>query len=201
MYLIIFLFVIFIIYNLFNNQKEYFQPKLTILGSVSLPNNKENQYIFNQILYLSHNLPSYHLLSTNAVGGLIGYLLNNITQKDQLTTYTSKELHIPLNKDYKIKTFNTDQDFENALINDGDAYLILPGGIGTLYELILILYRMSEKGVNKKIYLLNSGGFYDNILNHLNKIREKGLLRGDVGKRINDNLIVESNIYNLLKSL
>lgn len=53
-----------------------------------------------------------------------------------------------------------------------DAAIILPGGFGTLDELFEMLTWNQLKIHDKKIYILNTAGFYDHLLNHL-KIMEK----------------------------
>jgi predicted Rossmann-fold nucleotide-binding protein len=37
---------------------------------------------------------------------------------------------------------------------------------------------------DKKLYILNSGGFYDHLINHLNRLHEKGFLYDLLWQRI-----------------
>ena len=60
-----------------------------------------------------------------------------------------------------------------------DAAVILPGGYGTLDEVFEILTWNQLRIHNKKIFFLNSGGFYDHLLAHINKMQEEGFLYGD----------------------
>ncbi|APG58977.1 TIGR00730 family Rossman fold protein [Christiangramia salexigens] len=60
-----------------------------------------------------------------------------------------------------------------------DAFIALPGGFGTFEELFEIV-TWAQLGLHQKpIGLLNIGGFYDDLLEMLNKMTEKGLLKKD----------------------
>ncbi len=65
-----------------------------------------------------------------------------------------------------------------------DAAIILPGGNGTLDELFELVTWNSLKIHDKKIALLNSGGFYDHLIAHLDKMQQQGFLYGDWRQRI-----------------
>lgn len=57
-----------------------------------------------------------------------------------------------------------------------DAAIILGGGFGTLDELFEILTWNTLKIHDKKIILLNSAGFYDNLILHISQMEESGFL-------------------------
>jgi uncharacterized protein (TIGR00730 family) len=59
-----------------------------------------------------------------------------------------------------------------------DAAVILPGGFGTLDELFEILTWNQLSLHDKKIFILNSDGFYNLLLGHLSKLAEEGFLYG-----------------------
>ncbi len=63
-----------------------------------------------------------------------------------------------------------------ALISRGDACVALPGGVGTLDEL-LDVYAMVQAGVlEKPLGLLNADGYFDGLLMQLDRAQEDGLL-------------------------
>ena len=71
-----------------------------------------------------------------------------------------------------------------------DAAIILPGGFGTLDEFFEMLTWNQLKIHDKKIYILNSGGFYDHLKKHLLLMEQQGffyepLHRADVCSAMN----------------
>ena len=56
------------------------------------------------------------------------------------------------------------------------AAIILPGGIGTLDELFEMLTWNSLKIHDKKIILLNTAGYYNHLIEHLNTMESEGFL-------------------------
>lgn len=65
-----------------------------------------------------------------------------------------------------------------------DAALILPGGFGTLDELFEIVTWNQLTIHDKQIYILNSGGFYDHLIRHIEEMKKEGFLYEDAIKRI-----------------
>ncbi|RPD48847.1 TIGR00730 family Rossman fold protein [Paracnuella aquatica] len=61
-----------------------------------------------------------------------------------------------------------------------DAAIILPGGFGTLDELFEMLTWNGLALHDKKVFLLNSGGFYNHLLQHLQLLQDEGLLYGKI---------------------
>jgi uncharacterized protein (TIGR00730 family) len=65
-----------------------------------------------------------------------------------------------------------------------DAAVILPGGFGTLDEFFEMLTWNQLKIHDKKIYILNSGGFYNHLINHLRQLEKEGFLYDSLNDRI-----------------
>ncbi len=57
-----------------------------------------------------------------------------------------------------------------------DAAVILPGGFGTLDEFFEMLTWNQLKIHSKKIFVLNSGGFYNHLHNHLRQMEKEDFL-------------------------
>ena len=57
-----------------------------------------------------------------------------------------------------------------------DAAMILPGGFGTLDELFEILTWNQLSIHDKTIFILNSAGFYDHLLQHIYQLEKQGFL-------------------------
>ncbi len=65
-----------------------------------------------------------------------------------------------------------------------DAAIILPGGHGTLDELFELITWNTLKIHEKKIILLNSAGFYDNLITHIKNMQYQGFLHEEWSLRI-----------------
>jgi hypothetical protein len=78
-----------------------------------------------------------------------------------------------------------------------DAFVILPGGIGTMEEFFEI-YTWLQLGYHQKpIAINNIGGFYNILLNFLNALVEKKFVKqGHI-----DRLIIEDNSVSVLKRI
>lgn len=60
----------------------------------------------------------------------------------------------------------------------GDAFIALPGGIGTLEELAEIATWQQLEFHRKPVGLLNSAGYYDSLLTFLDEMTGEGFLKG-----------------------
>lgn len=65
-----------------------------------------------------------------------------------------------------------------------DAAIILPGGFGTLDELFEVLTWNQLSIHDKRVFILNSGGFYDHLIAHLNTLKKEGFLYGEWEQQI-----------------
>ncbi|MES2332325.1 MAG: TIGR00730 family Rossman fold protein [Bacteroidota bacterium] len=65
-----------------------------------------------------------------------------------------------------------------------DVAVILAGGNGTLDELFEMLTWNNLNIHNKKIILLNSAGFYDHLIAHIDNMATQGFLYGDWRERL-----------------
>ncbi len=65
-----------------------------------------------------------------------------------------------------------------------DAAIILPGGFGTLDELFEMLTWNQLNIHNKKIFILNTAGFYDHLIQHHKKMEEENFLYDRVEERM-----------------
>ena len=57
-----------------------------------------------------------------------------------------------------------------------DAAIILPGGFGTLDELFEMLTWNQLSIHDKPIFILNSGGFYNHLISHIQQMKDEGFL-------------------------
>ncbi len=73
---------------------------------------------------------------------------------------------------------------KKLIYEKSDAVIILPGGNGTLDELFETITWNTLKIHEMKVYILNSGGFYNHLLHHLDKMLEEGFLYDDWRNKI-----------------
>lgn len=65
-----------------------------------------------------------------------------------------------------------------------DAALVLPGGYGTLDELFEMLTWNQLSIHDKQIFILNAGGFYSHLLQHLQQMEKDKFLYDKVSERV-----------------
>ena len=65
-----------------------------------------------------------------------------------------------------------------------DAAIILPGGFGTLDELFEILTWNQLSIHDKKIFILNTAGFYDHLIQHMRFLESEGFLWGNLSEQM-----------------
>ena len=86
---------------------------------------------------------------------------------------------------------------KNLLMERGDAYIALPGGVGTLDELMDV-YALVQAGIlEKPVGLLNVNGYYDGLLSQLRRANQDGFLNDKDFRR----LIAADDPETLLKLL
>lgn len=69
---------------------------------------------------------------------------------------------------------------KEIMINKSNILLILPGGIGTINELLEVLVMIQLKLISKKkIIIFNINSFFTNFLKYLNELNEKNFLRDE----------------------
>jgi uncharacterized protein (TIGR00730 family) len=59
-----------------------------------------------------------------------------------------------------------------------DAAIILPGGYGTMDEVFEMLTWNQLSIHDKKIFIMNTAGFYDQLISHIHKMHDEGFLYG-----------------------
>ncbi|MFV8282525.1 TIGR00730 family Rossman fold protein [Christiangramia marina] len=131
--------------------------------------------------------------------GLMGQVADGVMENGGFATgvipeflKTKEVVHTGLNRLITTKDMHERKLTMNEL---SDAFITLPGGFGTLEELFEIV-TWAQLGLHRKpIGLLNTNGFYDDLLNMLKKMTAKGLI-----KELNlEILLVADNMEELLK--
>lgn len=86
---------------------------------------------------------------------------------------------------------------KNHMMDVADAFVCLPGGIGTLDEIFNVLAGARMGLHQKKIALLDIDGFFKSLVCFFGEMVEKGFLK----KRYVDQLIVEQDVLRLLEHI
>ena len=88
-------------------------------------------------------------------------------------------------------------DRRNRMIEDSDVFIVLPGGVGTLDELFEVLALTDLDYHHKRVGLLNTFGYYDQLLAFLDHATKEGF----IAKECRSWLFVEDNPATLLSRL
>ena len=80
--------------------------------------------------------------------------------------------------DVHIPTDNL-SDRKNLMIDQSDAVIALPGGIGSLDEIFCVAASKCIGYHSKKVILYNMKGFWNSLIALLYDLAEKGMIRGD----------------------
>ena len=125
--------------------------------------------------------------ATLAAGGTVEGVIPDVIDRMDLT-------HAQLTQLHKVGTMHE----RKALMAEiSDAFIALPGGIGTLDELCEIIC-WAQLGIhNKPIGLLNTEGYYDGLLTFMHHAVAEGFMR----RSDTDRLIVASEPAELLARL
>jgi uncharacterized protein (TIGR00730 family) len=75
-------------------------------------------------------------------------------------------------------------DRKKIIYDRCDAAVILPGGFGTLDELFEIITWNQLSIHEKHVFILNSGGFYNHLIKHIEQMKEEHFLYSEAEKRI-----------------
>jgi len=90
---------------------------------------------------------------------------------------------------------------KRIMYQKGAAGIVLPGGFGTLDEMFEMLTWNQLSIHNKKIYLLNSGGFYDHLIAHMESLESNGFLYDPVWDRLSNCKDANALIKTLMEDL
>ncbi len=109
--------------------------------------------------------------ATLATGGHVTGVIPQVLVDKELAHNGVQELHV-------VDTMHTRKRLMGELAS---AFVILPGGFGTLEELFEVLAWQTLKLHAKPVILLNIAGFYDTMLTFLAVCEQEGMLRGNGG--------------------
>jgi len=86
---------------------------------------------------------------------------------------------------------------KTMMVEIADAFIVMPGGFGTLDELAEVITSNQLRLTDKPIGILNISGYFDHLLKFFDHITGEGFLRPEHRQ----NLIVDDNIEALLRKM
>jgi uncharacterized protein (TIGR00730 family) len=112
--------------------------------------------------------------------GIMGAVANAVLEKDgKVIGIMPRILAIPEHQHQGLTEMLEVEDMhirKRLLYEKCDAALILPGGFGTMDEFFEMLTWNQLNIHDKKIFVLNTSGFYDHLISFLHKTEEEGFL-------------------------
>jgi len=75
-------------------------------------------------------------------------------------------------------------DRKQLMSDMSDVFIALPGGIGTIDEIFTIASSATIGYHQKRVILYNMKGFWNQLINLLNDLQQRGMIRGDWHKYI-----------------
>ena len=70
-------------------------------------------------------------------------------------------------------------DRKQLMMDQSDVFIALPGGLGTLDEIFTVVASATIGYHQKTVILYNMKGFWDSLLQLLDDLKQKGMIRGD----------------------
>ena len=173
------------------------QKSVTVFCGSSKP--KNNDFMVKEINKLSEIIikNNYRMIYGGAKIGIMGMLAKKIIEKNGkvvgVIPEVLKKKEIVYNKLTEIHVVKNMHKRKKLMYELADFFIVLPGGVGTLQEFSEILTWKVLGITEKKIFLINIDGFYDNILNQFKVMDDNNFLYTDLLKEI----IIVNNISNL----
>jgi len=76
--------------------------------------------------------------------------------------------------------FDNITERQSKLIELGDIFLALPGGFGTIYELLEVITKNQIEEISKPVYIYNYKGIYDNLMKLIDDLQKEGFIKHDL---------------------
>ena len=162
--------------------------KVTVFCGSSMPLNSKliKQETLNIADILIRN--NIGLVYGGAKIGIMGIISNRIMEKGgKVTGIIPKILvkkEIINNNITELIVVNSMHERKKMMYDLSDAYIILPGGIGTLEELTETITWKVLGIEDKKIIIFNLNGFYDNLIKQFKTMEENNFLYNNILQKI-----------------
>ena len=175
--------------------------KICVFCGSSKPKNNSNiEKEVNQMIKIVFS-KKLELIYGGANIGLMGQISNNLIRLGGKVTgvipkiLSKKEI---INKNIsKLIIVEDMHERKKTMYDLSDAFIVLPGGIGTLEEFAEVITWKVLGIQNKKIFIINIDGYYDFLLKQFNVMKDNDFLYTDIFQEI----IIINKIEELKKHL
>jgi uncharacterized protein (TIGR00730 family) len=120
--------------------------------------------------------------------GIMGAVANAVLEKKgKVIGVMPKLLSGVEHSHYGISEMHETEDMherKKLIYEKADAALILPGGYGTMDELFEMLTWNQLNIHDKKIFILNSGGFYNHLIAHFKMMEQENFLYKKIAEQL-----------------
>jgi hypothetical protein len=170
-----------------SSRKNMSKKNLVIFSGSNRPSFFLN--IQQELILIANNLDTslYHVWYGGGESGLMGVIPYHFhhhggqVSSVDAQQFVSKYGKASFGTCWVMDTFTERQ---NILIDQGDIFLCLPGGIGTLSELIDVLVNNDVNGKDYKIIIFSYQDFFKPIIDFIFKNIESGFIRQKIIKNI-----------------
>ena len=143
-----------------------------------------------------------NLIYGGARVGMMGAVANGALNHGAKVTgvlprFLANEKEVPHLNLTELKLVDTMHERKHLMFSLSDAFVILPGGIGTLEEFAEVITWLQLGSHNKPVCLLNIEGFYDPLLNLFSNMQRENFIH----ENLMDSLIIENSIINAMEKL
>jgi uncharacterized protein (TIGR00730 family) len=134
--------------------------------------------IIHPLMLLLYKMGVRHILYGGGDKGLMGVVYHDARSVGMSVTGHNLDRWSQPHLDTEI-VYTTLLDRQNGLIRSSQSYLILPGGIGTIYELSQVLCHNDVEKLGKKVILYNYNHYYDGFIDMLKQSISLGMIDND----------------------
>ena len=146
----------------------------------------------NNKMYLAHATELGHLMAAKNIvliygggnKGIMGAVANAVMEKNGQVIGIIPEVLLGWEQQHEgiseLLVVENMHVRKRMMYEKCDAAIILAGGFGTLDELFEMLTWNQLSIHNKPVFILNSGGFYDGLLQHINAMLSEEFLYNDL---------------------
>lgn len=167
----------------------------------SSKNNLDSKYYLeSEYLIKSLAINKFTLAYGGGVSGLMGTVRHTFTKAGGKVISSNVTRFVELDKKSPDYIYIDDYVFDNIderqqkLIELGDAYLILPGGYGTHFEMLEVMTKNDIGETNKPIFIFNLNGIFNNLIKLVDNLIAERFITRDF-KRIK--VFVSDNVNEL----